>query len=160
MANPDFDKIIVQLFSTLRLPHEAMTSPNPGYTVRIEGKLLIELIGLQQGFINLRSIVGTVPDNIDSGSLLHMLYANQFAFEHPPVSIGVDPDTAAITVWSRQALSELHGDIACLWFERFTTIASFVHRWLDAKPRSPSRSRSPAPTQERMRRALGSGNSN
>jgi hypothetical protein len=56
--------------------------------------------------------------------LLRLMYANNFAFEHPPVSIGIDPDKAFITVWSRQALSELHDDIRCDWFDRFVRIVN------------------------------------
>lgn len=45
-----------------------------GYTIRIgQSKLLIDLIGLQQGWINLRAVVGTLPDSVENASLLRML---------------------------------------------------------------------------------------
>lgn len=132
MSHPDFELLLVRLFSVLRLSRDRTASAHPGYTMRINGTLNIDLIGLQQGFINLRAVAGTLSDGGETDPLLRMLHANQFAFEHPPVVIGVDPDTSAVTVWSRQALSELGDDISCLWFERFVAIASAVHEWLNA----------------------------
>jgi hypothetical protein len=103
--------------------------PQPAYTVSIDDDLWIDLIGLQEGFLNLRAVVGQLPSSSENGILLRLLQANNFAFEHPPVSIGIDPDTASIMVWSRQALSELHNDSRCQWFDRFIRIASAVQAW-------------------------------
>lgn len=157
MSHPDFEQLAARLFSTMRLPHDRAASAHAAYTIRIDGNLLIDLIGVQQGAVNLRSVFNTLPANIDNGALLHLLYANQFTFEHPPVSIGIDPGTAAVTVWSRQALRELGDDMQCRWFERFVMIASAVHRWLDTLSHQPSSggSSSPVLTQARMRRAHG-----
>lgn len=160
MHRQDFEQLVSPLFSLLRLPHDRKASSYPGYTIRIDGMLPVDLIGLQPGFINLRSVVGTLPATYDHGMLLRMLYANQFAFEHPPVSIGIDPDNAAVVVWSRQALSELGGDIQCRWFERFVKIASAVRQWLDSAHRQGPAPHSPRGRGEKTgRRHAPAGNS-
>ena len=101
-----------------------------GYTIREDEGLFIDLIGLQPGQLNLRSVVGTLPAHAQRGSVLRLLQANQFGFEHPPVSVGIDDQTFAVTVWSRQALAELAADHDCLWYLRFVQIASLIRQWL------------------------------
>jgi len=136
MSNKDFHDVVVRLFASMNMQHDQAATTHQGYTIRVDDTLHIDLIGLQQGFINLRSVIGTLPDKVENDMLLRMLYANNFAFEHPPVSIGIDPDTASVTVWSRQALSELKNDVRCDWFERFVKLASVIHHWLHSSNRT------------------------
>lgn len=128
MVDKNFHQAVTRLLAMIDRNHDQW-GPQPAYTVSIDDDLRIDLIGLQEGFLNLRAVVGQLPSSSGNGILLRLLQANNFAFEHPPVSIGIDPDTASITVWSRQALSELHNDIRCQWFDRFIRIASAVQAW-------------------------------
>ena len=130
MSNKDFSDVVVRLFASMNIPHDPSAPIQQGYTICIEDSLNIDLIGLQQGFINLRSVIGTLPNNVENDMLMRLLYANQFAFEHPPVSIGIDPETHAVTVWSRQALAELRNDVRSDWFDRFIKLTSTVQNWL------------------------------
>lgn len=128
MVDKNFHQAVTRLLTMIDHKHDQW-EPQRAYTVGVDDNLQIDLIGLQEGFLNLRAIVGQLPGSSENGLLLRLLQANDFAFEHPPVSIGINPDTASITVWSRQALSELHGDIRCQWFDRFLRIASAVQAW-------------------------------
>jgi hypothetical protein len=128
MVDKNFHQTVTRLLAMIDHKHDH-GGPQLAYTVGVDNDLRIDLIGLQEGFLNLRAVVGQLPNSSENGVLLRLLQANNFAFEHPPVSIGIDPETASITVWSRQALSELNDDIRCQWFNRFIRIASAVRAW-------------------------------
>jgi hypothetical protein len=129
MGDNDFHHLVTCLLSVIKLASSQVPA-QLAYTLKVDDKLQIDLIGLQPGFVNLRAIVGQLPGSTGNDTLLRLLYANAFAFEHPPVSIGIDPDTAHIMVWSRQALAELRDDTRCQWFDRFIRVASAVQAWL------------------------------
>lgn len=133
----DFHYAVVRLLAMLNIAHDPATVIQQGFTLRVDDELQIDLIGLQEGFLNLRAVVGSLPsDQVENALLLRLLYANDFAFEHPPVSIGIDPQSASIRVWSRQALSELRDDVRCAWFDRFLGIASTLQAWLKSADHS------------------------
>lgn len=144
MHNQDFNLLVKRLFALLKVTFDPDQDIQQGYTLRIGDDLHIDLIGLQPGFINMRAVLGPLPTNANANSdvLLRLLHANNFAFEHPPVSIGIDPDTNGLVVWSRQASSELQHDARCAWFDRFVELASTVHTWLYSADHSSSRSTS------------------
>lgn len=144
--NKDFHYAVVRLLAMLNIPDDPATVIQQGFTVRVDADLHIDLIGLQEGFINLRSVVGTLPDPTENAMLLRLLYANDFAFEHPPVSIGVNPESGSITVWSRQALAELRNDVRCAWFDRFLQVASALQQWLNTADHSLALPAPPAST--------------
>ena len=135
MVDKNFHQAVTRLLIMIDHKHDQW-EPQSAYTVGVDDDLRIDLIGLQEGFLNLRAVVGQLPDSRENGVLLRLLQANDFAFEHPPVSIGINPETASITVWSRQALSELHDDIRCQWFDRFIRIASAVRAWWRSSDRA------------------------
>lgn len=133
MDDKNFHQLVTRLLTLMNIPHDRVPS-EAAYTIGVDDQLQIDLIGLQEGFINLRAVLGPLPAEDDNDTLLRLLQANTFAFEHPPVSIGVDPATGTVVIWSRQALVELRDDSRCDWFERFIRIAFAVQAWLSAAP--------------------------
>lgn len=130
MSDQNFRYVAERLFKLMNLKDLHQAQIQQGYTILVDDALHIDLIGLQPGFINLRASIGQLPDHAENEILRRLLYANHFAFEHPPVSVGLDAEKHTITVWSRQALAEIYDDTKCCWFDRFVQIASTIQNWL------------------------------
>lgn len=147
MNDDDFGAIVARLFSVLGLRSDPEALKHLGYTIKVDDGLHVDMIGLQEGFVNLRAELGVLPKNFPGDLLLRMLHANQFAFDHPPVSIGIDPEDSGVVIWSRQAVGELRKDIDCHWFERFMKMASMLREWLHGAPERRAGSRPVSPVE-------------
>jgi hypothetical protein len=137
MDDASFQKTVSRLFKVMDLKGDPTEAQSVGYTVSVGQGLQIELIGMQEGFLNMLSVVGTIPDAADSNMLKALLYGNQFTFDHPQVCLGADPKTGNIMLWTRQALKELDDKAMLALFGRFTHMADLVRQWLaEACPRN------------------------
>lgn len=131
-AMTDFQAIVSHLFKLMKLQGNPTEAKSQGYTVSLNGKLQVELIGVQEGFLNLLSVVGALPGDADGATLRALGCANEFTFDHPPVCLGLDQETGNVTLWTRQALAELDEAAVVSLFERFTGMAELVQHWLAA----------------------------
>jgi hypothetical protein len=122
-----FQNVALKLFKVMKLPD--FLKEAPGYTVTFSDNLPIKIFGMQEEYINMVSEVGIVLAKIGSDELLNLLYANQFNDVTPQITLGINPNSRHVVLWTREILNKLREEKEVIqFFERFTNIAMMVQQ--------------------------------
>lgn len=135
MATPQFHTAVSGLLQQLGLHVTSdMFSQSSFCTVTI-GTIPIELVGIQQGFINLFSFPGTgaKPLALSAQAFALLMAINRYQSAHPAVTVSIlNGSPAKLMLWSRLPLAEASPGTFGNLFARFTDISQAVQAWLKA----------------------------
>jgi hypothetical protein len=131
MTNAGFETVADYMFKAAGQDCPTLRTTNQTYSISLANEIEIHLIGVQENFLNMLCITGSLPLNPSQSMLITLLNANQFNFSYPQVCLGLEPETNVLTVWCRQKLHELDEESAKALFDRFAEMAGLVREWLD-----------------------------
>lgn len=105
-----------------------------GFCTITVGAIEIELVGMQQGCINLFCFPGTGKSlELSATSLALLMAINRYQPVHPAVTLSIlSGSPAKLMLWSRLPLAEASPTTLGNLFARFTDLSQVVHAWLKA----------------------------
>jgi hypothetical protein len=125
-----FQRVASYLFKSMQFDGNPAEQQSSGYTLTLDNRLQVHLIGIQPEFLVMLCIVGHLPAHASAATLTKMLHAIALTFAYPSIILGMEKATQEITVWTRQRLSELDEQGIAALFNRFVDMTDLLRRWL------------------------------
>lgn len=144
MAYTQFPTVVCGLLQQLGLDVSADMFGESGFCTVAIGATEIELVGTQQGFINLFCFPGTGKSLSLSAPALALLMAiNRYQPVHPAITASIlSGSPAKLMLWSRLPLAEASPATLGQLFARFTDTSMAVQAWLKAGAPTPGSTKS------------------
>lgn len=101
---PEFHQLMRDLLQFMQIPPSRL-APNEVYSFTIDGMTEVSFLQRQPDSIDLLVHAATLANPKADGVLRSLLAMNLFAVEGPNVSVGMNPETGAISLWLRMPLS-------------------------------------------------------
>jgi hypothetical protein len=103
----EFHRLMKELQQFMQIPPSRQPF-NEVYCITIDGKTEVHFLEQQAGSIDMLVHVGTLPNPKFDGALRKLLAMNLFALAGPNISVGMNPQTGAVSLWSRMALATMN----------------------------------------------------
>ena len=144
MLYTQFNTVVCGLLQQLGLGVNADMIGESGFCTVTVGSTEIELVGTQQGFINLFCFPGTgAPLSLSAPALALLMAINRYQQSAPAVTVSIlSGSPAKLMLWSRLALTEANPATLGNLFARFTDVSQVVQAWLKAGAPSPGSTKS------------------
>lgn len=127
----DFDTVVCELLNLCGLDGRLETMVRQElYVITLDGKLDINLLGKQKGYLNLICVAGKLPKEAGKQALSALLQADLFHHDRPVVSIGLDAATKEVVLWSSLALAGVTVDAAAALLRRIGATGMALQKWL------------------------------
>jgi hypothetical protein len=102
----DFHGLMQQLLQYMKIAPSA-ESLGEVYSFTFDRKTEVKLFSLTPDALEMHIMLGVLSDQAAPTVMLNLLHLNRYISEGPCMSIGVDPDSRAVTVWSRHSLVDM-----------------------------------------------------
>jgi Tir chaperone protein (CesT) family len=103
---PDFHELMKELLLFMQIKPFSDAAPEV-YSFTFENKTEIKICSRQPGTFDMIVKIGVVQNQKAHTVLLNLLSMNRYISDGPCLSIGIDPDSGIVILWSRQSLAAL-----------------------------------------------------
>jgi len=103
---PEFHQLMKELLRFMQILPSQLT-PNEVYSFTIDDKTEISFLQQQPGSLDMLVHAATLANPKADSVLRKLLEMNLFAYSGPNISVGMNPKTGAISLWSRMALADM-----------------------------------------------------
>jgi hypothetical protein len=132
MGTKAFHYVISTLMSQLGIEgYEAeLKEEEDTYTVTIEDKYSLHLVGAQQGLLHIWSFPGKLPADVSRETLIVLLAVNGVTFDYPSLHVGLDHKSGELMLWARHPLAELDSVTIRELFDLFVDLTERLQQWI------------------------------
>lgn len=133
MSTHSFHNAMAELHLRLGLDASKADAKRHNLYVISVGSLEIEMVGTQEGYINLLCFPGDLP-SLTPDRMSVLLAANRYHEEHPVITASLldSGPRPRVTLWSRITLVEADSDTLGQLFLRFSELAHATKTWIEA----------------------------
>jgi hypothetical protein len=103
---PEFHQLMQELLQFMQIPPSRLNA-NEVYCFTIDGKTEISFLQQQSGSLDMLVHAATLANPKADDVLRKLLEMNLPACAGPPISVGVNSRTGAISLWSRMSLADM-----------------------------------------------------
>lgn len=102
-----FHQLMKELLEFMQIPPSRLT-PNEVYCFTIDDKTEISFLQEQPDAFDMVVHAATLTNPKADGVLRKLLAMNLFSSTGPNISVGMNPETGAISLWSRMSLADMN----------------------------------------------------
>jgi len=128
-SSSDFHDLMKELLRTMQMEPPAGPSPEV-YSFTFEQNIEINIFSACAGMIDLLAEPGIMHNVKAHALLLDLMTLNRHEMKGDCLSIGVDPKSGKVSLWTRQPLAQLQVDVLRKLLEQMLTRVDQVRQYL------------------------------
>ena len=133
---PEFHPLMKDLLKFMQISPSRLAA-NEVYSFTIDGKTEVSFLQQQPGSLDMLVHAATLANPKADGVLRSLLEMNLFASAGPNISVGMNPKTGAISLWSRMSLADADVPALVKLIEFAVQRASTIRNALQVQPVRP-----------------------